>query len=147
MRLTLQPEGETFVPAGIYGMDNRALHLPAKTTDVRTKMSCPSNRAMNVFAVLPHMHKLGKLLRIFNNGAQTFEQPWNFDDQPITPLEMRVNLNDDLGVECSHDNPFVSPVGWGEGSDEEMCSAIFYYTPYTGISGCINAPPSDDGMR
>ncbi len=110
MRLTLQPEGETFVPAGIYGMDNRVLHLPAKTTDVRTKMSCPSSRAMNVFAVLPHMHKLGKLLRIFKNGAQTFEHPWNFDDQPITPLEMQVNLNDDLAVECSHDNPFDSPV-------------------------------------
>ncbi|HEY6559056.1 MAG TPA: hypothetical protein VI072_17350 [Polyangiaceae bacterium] len=143
MRLTLQPEGDTFVPAGIYGLDNRMVHLPPQSTDVRTKMTCPANRAMNVFAILGHMHKLGSSLRVFKNGTETFNQPWNFDEQPITPFQMQVNLGDELGLECAHHNPTDSPVEYGESSETEMCATVFFYTPYTGISGCINAPPKE----
>jgi hypothetical protein len=145
MRLALQPPDQTFVPAGIFGLDNRAISVPPKSEDVRTRMSCTPEREMQVFGVLGHMHKLGNFLQVSRNGTPVFTQDWNFDEQPITPFEMQVQPADELGLECSHSNPFDRPLLYGESSDSEMCASVFYYTPYNGLGGCIKAPEPAGG--
>jgi hypothetical protein len=140
MHLELGEPGEEYVPAGIFGLDNRVIDLPAGSSGVETSMSCKAPKDMNVFAVLGHMHKLGEGLRVTRNDTVEFEESWNFEEQPITPFEMTVEKDDLLGVSCTHSNPLTHAVGYGESSDNEMCATVFYYTPYDNIDGCINFP-------
>lgn len=140
MHLKLTEAGAEYTPAGIFGLDNRVISLPAGADDVKTSMSCKPNRDMNVFATLGHMHKMGKHLTVSKNDAVVFEQRWDFDDQPITPFEMAVAKDDTLGLECTHRNALTKDVKYGESSDDEMCAAVFYYTPYDNLDGCVNVP-------
>jgi len=140
MKMKLGKPDVSYVPAGIFGLDNRDINLPAVTDDAKSKMTCKSPRDMNVFATLGHMHKMGKHLSVSKNDAVVFEQVWNFDDQPITPLDLTVAKDDVLGLECTHHNTLSKDVTYGESSDNEMCATVFYYTPYDNLDGCVNVP-------
>lgn len=144
MHMELGEPGKAYTPAGIFGIDNRVITLPPNTADVHTTMSCQPGKDMNVFAVLGHMHKLGKALDISQNGNGVYHEDWNFNDQPITPFSLTVHSNDELGLDCTHSNPLNTTVGYGESSDTEMCATIFYYTPYDHLAGCVNSPPATD---
>lgn len=148
MHLKLQPADQEYTPAGIFGLDNRDISLPANTQGVQTTMSCQSGKEMHVFSVLGHMHKLGKTLNLAQNGQVAFTEPWNFNEQPTTPFEMLIEPTDELRLTCTHDNPYDHTVTYGESSDTEMCAFVFYYTPYDQLGGCVNAPQSasDGGM-
>lgn len=142
MRMKRIPPGEAYTPAGIFGLDNRAISIPPYGENVWTQqMSCPATKAMNVFGVLGHMHKLGQLLEFSKNDTVVFEQPWSFDDQPITPFETTFAAGDNLQLACAHSNPSGNTVTYGESSDTEMCAIVFFYTPYDDLGGCINAMP------
>ena len=141
MKMKVRDPELAFVPAGVFGLDNRTIALPPNSADVRTSMSCKPRRPMNVFSVLGHMHKLGRELQVSHNGSVVFTQPWKFEEQPITPFTLQVAPDDDLGISCLHSNPGPDMVTYGESSDTEMCATIFYHTPYEGLSGCVNAPP------
>jgi hypothetical protein len=140
MHMKLGEPGVSYTPAGIYGLDNRAIDIPPDTDDVETSMTCKPGKDMNVFATLGHMHKLGKQLTVTKNGDVVVDQVWNFDEQPINPLEMTVTKDDSIGLACTHKNPLQKTVTYGESSDNEMCATIFFYTPYDQLDGCINAP-------
>jgi len=142
MKMKVRDPELPFDAAGVFGLDNRVISLPPNSTDVRTSMSCKPGRTMKVFSVLGHMHKLGRQLQISQNGNVVFTQPWDFNDQPITPFNLQVAPDDDLGISCLHSNPGSAAVGYGESSDTEMCATIFYHTPYEGLSGCVNTPPA-----
>jgi hypothetical protein len=141
MKMKLRDPEEPFDAAGVFGLDNRVIALPPNSTDVRTSMSCKPGRTMNVFSVLGHMHKLGQKLEVSHNGNVVFTQPWNFDEQPITPFQLQVAPEDELGISCLHSNPGSNMVTYGESSDTEMCATVFYHTPYEGLSGCVNTAP------
>jgi hypothetical protein len=145
MHMELGEPGVTYTPAGIFGLDNQVISIPANTDNVRTSMACTPGKDMNVFAVLGHMHKMGKALSISKNGTAVFDEPWHFDEQPITPFQMNVTKTDSLGLSCIHDNTLSRTVKYGESSDDEMCASVFYYTPYDQLAGCINAPMPDAG--
>ena len=141
MHMKTRDPAQEFVQAGIFGLDNRVIDLPANTMDVRTSMSCKPGRELNVFSVLGHMHKHGREIQVSKNGAVVFTQPWDFDNQPITPFKLQVGADDELGLSCLHSNPGTHSITYGESSDTEMCASVFYHTPYEGLAGCINSPP------
>jgi hypothetical protein len=128
-------------PAGIFGLDNRVIHLPPHT-DMTTSMTCDMPKEGDVFAVLGHMHKLGRHIRI-STGANPgdtvlYENDWNFDLQPITPKSFHISKGEKIFLDCEHNNTTDNPVNYGESSDTEMCATVFYYSPYDGIDGCVN---------
>jgi len=126
--------------AGIFGLDNRKLEIPAHRTGMAHEMSCSPQRAMNVFAVLGHMHKQGRELALRRAPSELlYETRWNFDQQPVTPLSLRIEPSDALSFRCIHDNPGAQPITYGESSDQEMCAFIFYYTPFESLAGCIQS--------
>jgi hypothetical protein len=43
----------------------------------------------------------GKHIAVAKNDAVVFEQVWNFDDQPIAPLDLTGTKGDRLGLECT----------------------------------------------
>jgi hypothetical protein len=96
-----------------------------------------------VVLAAPHMHLLGRKLRILLNPGTASEkilldvQNYDFDNQSPVALErpVPVNKGDVIRIECTHDPGLrqVLPalkklppryVTWGEGSSDEMCLGV-----------------------
>jgi hypothetical protein len=113
--------------------------------DVEQVLSCPDVGVdMDVFAVFGHMHTLGRHIEV-SRGAQPGEEilykaDWVFDEQPTTPAQFNVAPTDDIHIRCRYDNPTDNMIGYGESTYDEMCSFVFYYTPYVGLNGCVANP-------
>ena len=140
MKMKVTEPQQEYVPAGIFGLDNRVIAIPPNSTGTRTSMSCKATKDMNVFSVFGHMHKLGQDFQVSLNGQVVVDEAFNFDNQPATPVDFRIATGDEIGLSCTHRNPNEKAFGYGESSDTEMCATIFYHTPYDGLGGCINAP-------
>jgi hypothetical protein len=137
---------EKVIPAGIYGFDDRAVKIPAQAKDFEQGMDCPSmSRDMDVFAVFGHMHRYGKSIEMSRGKAPgdevIYKAPWTFNDQPTTPMSFHIKKGDDLHLRCWYDNPDAMDVAYGESTFNEMCSFIFYYTPYDALDGCVKTAP------
>ncbi len=133
--------------AGMFGFDNRNLNIPAHGKDVAQGMSCPNVGVdMDVFAVFGHMHEHGKTIKVTRGvepGAELlFSEGWNFDNQPTVPKSFHVSKTDTINVGCTYDNDGETDLSYGESTFNEMCSFVFYYTPYEALNGCVNSPPT-----
>lgn len=101
------------------------------------------NKSFNVIAAAPHMHLLGRSLKMTLNPGTATEQiilnvtNYNFDDQSSTVLKtpIAVKAGDTIRVECTFDPTLrqkimqlksLEPryVTWGEGSSDEMCLGV-----------------------
>ncbi|MBM3722339.1 MAG: monooxygenase [Actinobacteria bacterium] len=101
------------------------------------------NSSYTVISAAPHMHLLGRKMRIILNPGTTREKillnvdNYDFDNQsPVllkTPVE--VTRGDVIRLECTHDpilrqilpalkNQPPRYVTWGEGSSDEMCLGV-----------------------
>ena len=141
IRLDYVDASPDIMPATIYGMDNRKINVPPGG-QATTEMSCVASKDLAVFAVMGHMHKQGIHLDVSRGataGAEMlYEEDWKFEEQPITPMTMSVRKGDNLHLRCTHKNNGSTPLVYGESSDTEMCSFVFYYAPATTLDGCIN---------
>lgn len=141
MTVTLADPSAQVIPAGVFGLDNRTVRIPARTNNHRTAMSCRPNRAMNVFAVLGHMHKYGSRLEFVRGGMEStdalYETDWNFGEQPTTPRVFSLRADESVSLRCFHSNTTSAEVPYGESSDQEMCASVMYYTPFDQLDGCI----------
>jgi mono/diheme cytochrome c family protein len=83
-----------------------------------------------------HLHTLGKTGRLAIERAAGDEQclvdvpEWNFHWQLAYELEQATVLypGDKLSIDCTWDNPTPNTVKWGEGTGDEMCLGLIYYT-------------------
>lgn len=106
------------------------------------------NSSFNVIAAAPHMHLLGRSLKLTLNPGKPSEKLllnvkyYNFDDQSATVLKspVRVNAGDTIRVTCTFDPTLrqklpslrnLPPryITWGEGSSDEMCLGVIAATP------------------
>jgi hypothetical protein len=104
-------------------------------------------KGFNVIAAAPHMHLLGRSLKLTLNPGTSTEKVildvtnYNFDDQSSTILKkpIVVNPGDTIRVECTFDPTLrqkimqlknLEPryVTWGEGSSDEMCLGVIAAT-------------------
>jgi hypothetical protein len=131
--------------AGVYGFDNRTIHLPANTLNVEQTMDCSAKHDMDVFAVFGHMHRLGTTIEI-SRGANVgdeilYKAAWTFNEQPVAPMTAHIKAADTFHIRCTYDNTSAIDVNYGERTQDEMCTALLFYTPYTAIDGCLKTPP------
>lgn len=143
VNLTYDRQVAAIVPAGMYALGSFALEIPASATNYAVPVSCAPGKSMNVFGVLPHMHKLGTKIEVTRTAsggtAQPFYQvdPWTFGDQPLEQLEAAIAPTDTFDLTCTYTNPYEYPVPYGESSDQEMCFFVLFYYPYDRLDGCI----------
>lgn len=100
-------------------------------------------KSFNAIAAAPHMHLLGRSLKLTLNPGTATEKTilnvtnYNFDDQSSTVLKtpITVKAGDTIRVECTFDPTIrqkilqlknLPPryVTWGEGSSDEMCLGV-----------------------
>ena len=105
------------------------------------------NSSFNVIATAPHMHLLGRSLKLILNPDTPDEKTllnvtnYNFDDQSSTVLRspVAVKAGDTIRVECTFDPTLrqkipqlksLAPryITWGEGSSDEMCLGVIAAT-------------------
>jgi Tfp pilus assembly protein PilV len=112
---------------------------PSDTSTCDQKITHPSY----VIAAAPHMHLLGRALKITVNPGSANEQillnntNYNFDDQAATvlPKPVQLKIGDTVRVQCTFDPTLrqklpllrklpAKYVTWGEGSGDEMCLGV-----------------------
>lgn len=84
----------------------------------------------------PHMHQLGRNMKIDLDGEEVFNEPFNFLEQKNYPVELEVQAGQQVEVTCTFEGNPDQDVTWGDSSNEEMCFAGFYRYPKTGESFC-----------
>jgi hypothetical protein len=125
-------------PAGIFGMSDTQISIAANSPG-DAAMDCPVTHPLNVFAVFGHMHQLGTHIELTKGtgGPSLFAENWDFNNQPTVPMTFSLVNGDSVHLHCQYDNTTGAAVGYGESSFNEMCAFVLYYTPYTGLDGCM----------
>ena len=126
---------------GIAALCGRNLFFPVP--DVVTKCDQKVRSNYTIVTAAPHMHLLGRKLKMTLNPGTLEEQSiinvekYDFDDQSPIPLKtpLKVKSGDVIRIECTHDPKLrqllpalknLPPryVTWGEGSSDEMCLGV-----------------------
>jgi hypothetical protein len=141
IRIDFADASPDIAPAGIFGMDNRSLDIPAHVEDAVNEMSCVVTEDLGVFAVLGHMHKHGVRLEL-SRGASAGEEmlyaeDWHFDTQPVELLDLDIKKGDNLFLRCAHENATDAALPYGESSDTEMCIIVLFHAPRASPEPCI----------
>ena len=114
-----------------------AITLPAHTQKT-TVGGCLASSDVTIFAVAPHMHKLGVHLKVVGQSSiegdrVLLDTPYSFDEQSFSIIEpLKLKKGDNIRVECTHDNTTDKQVTFGESSLAEMCFAGLYRYPADG---------------
>jgi hypothetical protein len=134
-----------FEAAGINGLCGQDPFKP--TPSLVSRCDKVINKSLNIIAAAPHMHLLGRSLKLTLNPGKSTEKTilnvtnYNFDDQSSTVLKspIAVKAGDTIRVECTFDPTLrqkipqlktLAPryVTWGEGSSDEMCLGVIAAT-------------------
>ena len=109
---------------------------------LRTLLEASNIFPLDIINVAPHMHQLGREIRMDKVSASGEVTPmvyiddWDFDWQDFYTYErpMKLHLDDRLEVRALYDNSASNPrnpnsppapVGWGERTTDEMCIVFF----------------------
>jgi sugar lactone lactonase YvrE len=119
---------------------------PGRSTQVGT---CTLPTDVNVFSVLPHMHKrgahlVGRAIPVDGSEPTTLtDGDYSFEDQVFVPVTPTVALEHGSKIEvaCTYENTGSTAIGFGQSSDAEMCFLGTYLYPAT-FPGpyCVDAP-------
>lgn len=120
-------------PARLLPLADLLFRIPPGARDYTAGITVALPVPATVWGVAPHMHTLGKRIRVETETACLVDVPaWDFRWQqgylfaggsgiPL-PAGTRLKLT------CTFDNPTSRSVGWGEGTADEMCLAYLYLT-------------------
>lgn len=133
----LTTDAANLTPAGIYGMTNTKISIPALAKG-EAQMSCAPHEALHAFAVFGHMHELGTHIALSRaaTGQMLFGEDWDFNSQPTIPMQFDVAKGESLHLDCQYTNSTSEAVAYGESTSQEMCAFVVYYTPYPHLDGC-----------
>ncbi len=108
--------------------------IPPQSTNYEvTTTENTQHPGVTVWGVLPHMHQLGKRIRVevAETGTCLVDIPrWDFHWQQFYMFEEPLQVAPDHGrtMTCAWDNPTSQWVRWGEGTGDEMCLNYVYVT-------------------
>lgn len=144
VNMTYADDASRVTPAGIFAVGTMNINLAPGEKNRRLTAGCQLPKDLNVFAVQPHMHKLGKVMT-FDYGADAASattiykrDPWVFGGQPIDPFVRTLKRGDYMSTSCTYDNTTDKTVSYGETTRDEMCYFVLFYTPFDRLGGCID---------
>ena len=122
------------------------LTLSIPPGQVKQSGTCTLRSAVTLFSVGPHMHQLGRYMKVTAQsslmGAQVlFDGPYDFTHQLSHKLpDIKMAAGDKISIECTYLNDTGKPVGWGDSTLDEMCFASLGLYPSFGAGGfpCAN---------
>jgi hypothetical protein len=125
-----------FTFAGTFDID-----IPQGAEDHPESGGCSIEQDATILNWWPHMHQLGTHMKIDVNGDVVHDEPFYFAEQKNYPASLNVTSGDTITVTCTYDGHPDREVGWGDGSNEEMCFAGFYRYPAIGQAYCATDLP------
>jgi mono/diheme cytochrome c family protein len=129
-------------PSFLYLVADPNLYLPPQMPSVAVvnQVQLPSFLPQyNVWGVFPHMHTLGRQLRVeVDHAGRTqcmIDVPrWDFNWQQGYFYDTAPKIaggGDTVRISCTYDTSSrTTPVMWGEGTEDEMCLAFIYVSQY-----------------
>jgi hypothetical protein len=129
--------------AGVVTLGNSSFTIPAGATAYDVTGNCTNlstdGSEITIIGTSPHMHRLGTRFRTRHSrggvdlGDLSNVTRWQFENQINYPtLPRRAYRNGDtLTTTCTFQNPSGSPVGYGPGTDAEMCYDFILAYPYS----------------
>lgn len=130
------------LPARVDLLSDGGFTLPPNSSGAKAGKSWTLPVAGTIYGVFPHMHQLGRSIRVAKKTGSTSScladvPSWDFHWQQFyfydSPIEFAEG--DELSVSCTFDTTGVmSPVSFGEGTNDEMCLTFFYST--LGTASC-----------
>jgi hypothetical protein len=113
----------------------QGLEVPPNMSTQVGRCTTPAN--VTVFAVAPHMHMMGRHMKVSyanadGTGARVLhDQPYDFDEQRFGVLapHLVTGAGARVTVECTYFNPTGQTVYFGESSNQEMCYALAFIHP------------------
>lgn len=134
--IALQAADDVAYPAQITQIAASDLLLPPgeKLVEASSTMTNPAPVPVRIHGVFPHMHQLGRTLRVEleRDGGDVclVDVPaWDFNWQQLYLYEDAViaQPGDKVTITCGYDTVgMTETVTWGEGTQDEMCLNFFY---------------------
>lgn len=112
--------------------------IPQGALDYTVQPSLKLKTDVTLWGLAPHMHTLGKHIRVDVDGECMIDIPqWDFHWQQLYFYDntdrqgsgIRIKAGARAKLSCVWDNPGGTPVEQGEGTADEMCLNYFYVTP------------------
>jgi len=129
-------------PVGTYVLGSTNLHLPPNQPS-EVQGTCTPKEPVEIIAAFPHMHWLGKSLKLelgtSTDDMQTvfMREPYDFDNQQIEEMTLKLSPGDVARVTCSYDNTTPHEVGFGESTTNEMCFFIGFAVGQDKLQTCL----------
>jgi hypothetical protein len=139
-------------PAGIYALGTMDVQLPPKQT-TSLEASCAPSGDVELFAMMPHMHYLGKSLRVEMGPDEAsletvfHTDPYSFDDQRLEKLDLVIPAGYATRTTCTYENNSDDTITFGESSLNEMCFAIGFAVGVDGAAGCLQQGTGEEYPR
>jgi hypothetical protein len=126
--------------ADVMAFGTNGFTIPARgKLDITCDLTVPTqiaNPPRTVFAAMPHMHQLGKMISTTHlpkaGGAPVdlgTDASFQFSSQSWFVVKSTIAAGDVVRTRCVWENPGNQPVGWGESTSEEMCYSFSLYYP------------------
>ncbi len=123
--------------ADIMAFGTMKLNIPPHgKLDVTCKVDVPAAfPQVNVYGIMPHMHKLGTIISgdVKQAGGAlvdlTNRDPWSFDSQYWDLTKTTIGPGDTVTTRCVYENPGNTNVTFGEKTDNERCYVFAAYYP------------------
>jgi hypothetical protein len=122
--------------AAVAGIADTGFSIPPMADGYSYTVNGSLPEGVRIWGVQPHMHLLGRSIRvelIDSGGGVTCLNnvpAWQFHWQQMyffgSPASVTVPAGATVRVTCTWDNPGAQPVGYGEGTSDEMCGAGLY---------------------
>lgn len=114
--------------------DNDLFLPPHQTTTYKGRIE-PYQTATQLLMLTSHMHKRGKLFRIYKDGGMDdgkllYESShWNAPKVVTFDPPLQLNKGETLRYEVTYENETSSPITFGFTSEDEMCVIVGYHVP------------------
>jgi hypothetical protein len=104
---------------------------------VQVTGGCMAPTDWHIFTLWPHMHQIAthQQWSFTHNGTKTtlLDDDYTFEEQRNYPIaETLVRKGDEIQTVCTYINNTNGPIGFGDGSDKEMCFTGMYKYPAGG---------------
>lgn len=137
--------------AGVIGIGAWNFTLPPLCPRAQVTVDCLNPLAgganYQLFTTWPHMHLRGRqmLTTVVRNGQDVAtvvdRKAYDFNSQYMESINLALAPGETLRTRCTWDtSKDLAPVGFGEGTNQEMCFNFLYMTPPPPVGFC---PPSN----
>lgn len=113
-------------PVSPWAIGSSQIHVPPRAAGSAQNV-CTMSGPVDIVAVFPHMHMLGRSLKVEVGQSMAAmkplyaRDPFSFDDQRMEKMKISLQAGDMLRVTCDYMNTSDNEVTFGESSTDEMC--------------------------